>query len=268
MYRKICSTRFGSFTYFTNHATLLHKYPNIIFLGTMGINSTYLDFYQIFQYLDDTEFNIISIDMLGSGFSGKPQNKCRSAANYCQEILEVIRQFSPESDFFTVSHSFNATYLLHLMAKNRFLGKGFIGIDPTVPKAMNHHLDEFTSNLREARAANGNEVDINPALPPNLQKAARELYQSISGNPYEISELIEAPKSVELTLSDRVPSTIPTLSVLSTLNYEDYQKWGNPYFNKNSKSAEVVLNGHHFLQWLHPHLIADLILDFANNILY
>ncbi|RYL94972.1 alpha/beta hydrolase [Sporolactobacillus sp. THM7-4] len=253
----------GTFTCFSTEQ-ISKSNPTIVFFPAMGINSAYLDFYNVFNFLDEKKFNLLSVDMLGSGFSADPVYRPRTLENYSEEISKLLAQV-PGSKLFIVSHSFSAIYLLNVISQKptTFKISGFIGIDPTSSEIMIHHQNDLENNLAEAKKNRESNIemdaDINPGLPDSLISQAQDLYRRKSGNPFEINELEESIKTIKKTEKMKINSNLPTLSILSSLNYPNYVKWGNPYFNQNNSSFQVVLNGHHFLQWLHPQLIANLI---------
>lgn len=61
------------------------------------------------------------------------------------------------------------------------------------------------------------------------------------GNNYQIAEISGAKKTIEKLAHSSIEN-IPSLSILSSLNYNDYKKYDNPYFNSNPNSIEVVLS--------------------------
>lgn len=259
------TTSLGDFSCFTGNPTKTKPY--LVFLGTMGINCTYFDFYNVVKHINPHEFNVMCIDMLGAGFSSSPVNKKRNLENYTKELSTLIKHID-KTRCFLIAHSFNALYALNYMNLEPKKISGFIGIDPTAPEIMKHYKNELESNLKEAKSADKKmkNFELNPNLPSNLQKKAQALYTKLSGNSYEISELKESFKTLKQASKITVSEVVPTMSLLSTLNAAEYKKWGNPYFNDNQRSLEVVLHGHHFLQWVQPFAIAKLIESFVGSV--
>ncbi len=271
MNKNYVKTSRGVFTCFSSEEIKQNK-PTLVFFAAMGINSAYLDFYNLFTFLDESKYNLISVDMLGSGFSSDPVYHQRTLENYSKEVSELLAKVGG-SKLFIVSHSFSAVYLLNILHQKQkdFQVSGLIGIDPTAPKIMLHDTDQLNISLNEAKQSQksnqGMDTDINPWLTDPLVKKAKKIYQKKSGNFFEIDELKEAVRTLKKTQDMKIGTELPTLSILSALNYPDYIKWGNPYFNENNASIQLVLNGHHFLQWLHPQLIAGFISFFVDNLI-
>ncbi|WP_056961534.1 alpha/beta hydrolase [Fructilactobacillus florum] len=266
MLNKKMKTKNGTFNYFINE-NFDRKNPTIFFWAAMGINSSYFDYFNLFKYINTEKINLISVDQLGSGFSGYPNNNKRTLENYSTEMKEFIGCFNLKK-IFIVAHSFSGIYSLNIL--NNINVAGFIGIDPTSPKIIKKYENQIQKNLNEALESKNNnqhmDTDINPSLPSNIKSEAMVLYKNISGNEFEINELQEAHNTINKMLSSSISDKIPTLTFLSTLNLNSYKKYGNPYFNKNVNSSEIILNGHHFLQWLHPKLMATYIATFIDNI--
>lgn len=241
----------------------------------MGINSAEYDFYGLANAVSTTT-RLILVDLLGSGKSGQPKNAERSLENIQAEITGFLNDLNLDK-YYLCAHSFTAIYLLKCLSAPsiKSLIEGFVAIDPSIPAMMYSHTDDFESNLEEAEAnrkrhASGTAIempdaDINPLLPETAKKECFELYCDLSGNPSEISELHEATATAEKTKNLKLDDGIPSLSFLSTLNLPHFLEFGNPYFNANQKSAEVVLQGHHFLHWLHPDMMGRIINDFIDE---
>ncbi|MDF7665235.1 alpha/beta hydrolase [Bifidobacterium sp. ESL0745] len=241
----------------------------------MGINSAEYDFYGLANAISPTT-RLILVDLLGSGKSGQPKNAERNLENIRAEIAGFLNGLHLDR-YYLCTHSFTAIYLLKCLSvpSIRSSVTGFIAIDPSIPAMMCSHTDDFTSNLEEAEAnrkrhASGMAIampdaDINPLLPDTARKDCFELYCNLSGNPSEISELHEATATAEKTQNLKLDDDIPSLSFLSTLNLPHFLEFGNPYFNSNQKSAEVVLQGHHFLHWLHPDMMGRIINGFIDE---
>ena len=83
------------------------------------------------------------------------------------------------------------------------------------------------------------------------------------GNEFQISELLEAKKTVKTMDNIKLSEEIPSMSILSTLNISDYNNFGNPYFNRNKYSLEIVLNSHHYVHWKQLNLVVDFIINFT-----
>ena len=247
--------------------------PIVLIISAMGFSSTRFDFYNVLDCLDPNKYVGICVDLLGSGFSGAPISSGRSLDNISSEIANLIQQLNSHP-LFLMAHSLSAIYMMKLLS-NRERPQdvaGFIGIDPTAPKTITHFLDEFRRNLEEVRQLEKNksvgrllpDPEINPLLSLEASTACRDLYESLPGAQYIEDELRQAPQTVADSLGLVLPDEIPSLSILSTQNYADYAAYGNPYFNANRHSAQTVLNGHHFLQWIHPQTIAMLIGGFVD----
>ncbi|UQS82808.1 hypothetical protein MOO45_03970 [Bombilactobacillus folatiphilus] len=106
------------------------------------------------------------------------------------------------------------------------------------------------------------DADINPLLPADLATRCQKLYTDLSGSTTEIAELKAAPQTLESMKNLQLPDEISALSFISSLNAAGYEQYGNPYFNQNPYSIQIKLNGHHFLHWLHPKLMAQFIANY------
>lgn len=265
-------TTYGTFHCVSNYH-FKQKKPTVIFFTCMGINSAYYDYYNLTNALKN-DINYLSIDLLGAGNSGLP-NSIRTLENITKEISECINSFS-FNEVYICCHSFTALYLLNALNSNLIKSKilGFIGIDPSSTKAMLNSKDVFSQNLDEAlnnkkKKENFENIqypdaDVNPLLSETMYKDCFALYCSLSGSESEISELNMAINNIKNMSGIALPQDIPSLSFISTLNSKDYANFGNPYFNSNTKSLEITMNGHHFLHWIHPIMMAKIINQFIH----
>lgn len=270
-------TNFGEF-YFREHKGARKDY-SVIFLSGLGVNSAYYDFYNLLNELaSQTSFNLISVDLLGSGLSGIPNNANRSLEVISNEINTFVNHLACKKVIFCC-HSYSSLYVLNLIchSENFFMNytiEGFIGIDPTASSVMQHFMDDFDYLLKEATKVKEEKEqgivfkidnsDINPLLPDNEFKNCQTLYSRLMGNNYQIAEISGAKKTIEKLAHSSIEN-IPSLSILSSLNYNDYKKYGNPYFNSNPNSIEVVLNSHHYVHWKHLKKVTSIIMMFLNQ---
>lgn len=256
----IVNTKYGDFI--TYQSIKNKKYPTILFLSAMGINSSFFDYYYIYKYLEKENVNIISTDILGCGISFCPYKKERTLENISNELKSFIYTID-FSDFYLMAHSFTSMYVMNIY--NQTSVSGLIFIDPTIPESIIYNKNSIKQSINEAynnkKNYDGMDADVNPKLPNNLKRIAEKFYKNYSGNECEISELKESLNTSEKMLNKRI-SGIKTLSFLSTMNYQIYRKMGNPYFNDNKSSVTMVLNGHHFLQWIYPKFISQQIYYF------
>lgn len=255
-------TSLGTFNVFERIVD--NEVATIICFPAMGINNAYFDNYYLYESLNDYDFNIISVDMLGQGYSSNPLNTDRNLENISQEIKEVINNISADNRIL-LFHSFTSMYLLNVIDDVDLAGAIFI--DPTIPSVIFNNPDDINQMINDAKNPEEVEADVNPLLPENLKNKASELYNMKSGDDFEINELENATDTSEKLLNSTIDDKMPVLNILSTLNIELYKKNGNPYFNKNRNSIEMVLNGHHFIQWQHPEYIASAINMFITRII-
>ncbi|WEV54329.1 alpha/beta hydrolase [Leuconostocaceae bacterium ESL0723] len=244
--------------------------PTFVFLSGMGIGAAYYDFYRLTEELSD--YHLVLVDLLGHGLNIQGQAFTeRNATNIQAELAEVLKNYAGENTA-VVAHSFMGVYLNLLLQNNRPKLGGLVFIDPTVPAALLNQPAAIQSGLTEAQAAQKlhrqgqplprPDADLDPALPEGLAQAAQELYLSTSGSALEINELENALATARLAQDLTIPANYPTLNFMSSLNHRDYLNFGNPYFNEQERSAAVLLNGHHFLHWLHPRFMAASITNF------
>lgn len=267
-------TDYGDFHVVRNYH-FEQKKPTIIFFTSMGINSSYYDYYNLVNSIK-SNINYLLIDLLGAGESSLPNNPTRTIENISQEVSECINSFALD-EIYICCHSFTAMYLLNAISSRLIKSQilGFIGIDPSSADTMLNSKDVFSQNLDEAlnnkkkkeelQEIKYPDADVNPLLSQEMYDKCFSLYCSLSGSNSEISELNMAIANSKKMRGVKLPKDIPSLSFISTLNARDYEKFGNPYFNLNNKSFEIKMNGHHFLHWIHPVLMGKLIYQFTNN---
>lgn len=276
MRREVVLTETGKFSILQSN-TLDNDKDTIIFFPCMGINCAEYDYDGVIDYLEHKgKYNLIAVDLLGFGYSGVPIKKERTCENISREIVSLLNKLNLQK-YYLCCHSFSAIYILNCICENILpVGmKGFIGIDPTAPTIMSNYLDELHSNYLEAKATAENRLNgqtriypreyLNPLLSEEKKDAAVALYTDIEGNEFELSELKNAIETVEFAKELKMGPNTPTLNILSTMNYPAYQKYGNPYDTDHSKSMSLKLNGHHFLHWLFPNIIGDIIDIFCKN---
>ena len=252
----------------------------IVFLSGMGINSAYYDFYNLVRMLPKKKVKLITLDLLGEGLSGYPKREKRNLETISSEINTFVNNISCKKVLFCC-HSFSALYILYLLNNRKeFLMNyeivGFIGIDPTGPSVMKHFMNEFDCLLEEAldvqqKKKQGltfeiGDDDINPLLPPNEFQKCKVIYSNLMGNKWQIATISKAKQTI-MKLLDESVIDIPTLCILSSLNSEDYKKYGNQYFNNNRMSMEITLNSHQYVHWKQLNNVASIIGVFLNQII-
>ena len=269
-------TEFGTFNFY-QYIESSKENLTLIFLSGIGINSSYYDFFNVIEELKSkTTLNLVTLDILGSGLSDKPINKARTLDNITTEINCFLNTLDCRNIVF-VCHSFSAVYILNLINsrsyRKKYNVKGFIGIDPTSSHMMLHYASDFDYSLdevlriKEKRKEKDyfeiDKTDINPHLEKNLFDECKNCYSNLVGNEFQISELLEAKKTVKTMDNIKLSEEIPSMSILSTLNISDYNNFGNPYFNRNKFSLEIVLNSHHYVHWKQLNLVVDFIINFT-----
>lgn len=175
--------------------------------------------------------------------------------------------------YIIVAHSFTALNWIPLLNEaNKHRISGFVGLDPTTPAVMKKYPDELPSLLKEQQeAAVAKQKKMTPEVaefPPHLTAKSKAAFiahvQHHLGSPELIWQMQAAPKTVAALAKSQVANQLPTLSILSSLNYPSYCQLGNPYFTTHPNSQQLVLVGHHFIHWLHPHVIANQIIQFIS----
>lgn len=127
----------------------------------MGINSSYYDFYNIYQGLSE-QFNCIMVDLLGSGSSEQPLNFERTLENVSEEFIDFINHLGLNS-IYICCHSFSGIYILNSINSGQINPKinGLIGIDPSSSVIMKEYLSELSSNYDEAMNSKSAVVKLN-----------------------------------------------------------------------------------------------------------
>lgn len=271
---KNMATFYGTFAY-EEYNTLKSNAPTLVFLTSLGPNNSYYDYYDLFEQLKSAnQYNLISLDLLGRGFSSDSKEKSRSIENISKEILAFIDALDYNNIIFCC-HSFSALYILNIVENKNIPTpdkiKAFIGIDPTSADIMEVYKNELVELAKEAKEGLGqtisvDERDINPLLSPNKKIECKEMYAKLISSGSSLLETEEASNSIHEMKGVRL-TTLPSLSILSSLNLNDYKKFGNPYFNSNSNSMECVINSHHYIHWTQPTYVCGLIKLFTKNVM-
>ncbi len=271
MQRKNVDTKYGRFSCYVSDVIEKGR-ATILFITCQGVSCAYHDFYHLINNIEDC--NVVTIDLLGQGYSDSPIQKNRDLNTITDEMAEIINYYSDDNTYICV-HSYSAIYVQNCIIEGKIKVKGMVGIDPTTSSIMLKYIEELDCNLKEVenihhQKENGElpeqlEATFDENLPKELQMEAIECYRNNSGSIEEMSELRNARETLIRTQGQEMPSTIPTLSILSSMNYPDYCEMGNPYFNEHKNSIQMVLNGHHFIHWIHPERIADEIKSFIKH---
>lgn len=263
------TTPFGTFA--ISQSNTQNK-TGILFFSGLGINSAYYDFYNVVTSLKKTNINLITIDLLDAGFSSSALVENRSLEQIATEILYVVTHLDLDKVIFCC-HSYSAIYLLNLIENTDISSNvdilGFIGIDPTSASTMIHYMSDFEAMLDKLNGGYSiSDSDINPNLSSKLFTQCKNLYLKHTNNRNLINEISQASTTITKMKNYKLDEAIPSLSILSTLNSQDYQKYGNPYNNSNPLSKQIILKSHHYIHWQQLDKVCSLIKKFISDIYY
>ncbi|MCM3359458.1 MAG: alpha/beta hydrolase [Psychrobacillus sp.] len=255
----------------------------IVLLTGLGTAAPALDFEPLVKELS-VDNRVIVVEPFGYGWSEKTDKK-RSVENITEEIRTAILQLDIQEPYILMPHSISGVYSMFYANKYPEEIKAIIGIDPTLPQALEYFEEDAPSMPKAlsiiapsglARLAMYITPDSflpiageNTYSKENLKMT--KLISSWSGyNRNVINETNLIQENMELTKKLTFPPDLPVMIFTSDTEKTNEDGKSNITFYeaqlKNSTLSKLVpLEGHHYLHWTQSETMSDEVRGFIKR---
>ncbi|WP_156178116.1 alpha/beta fold hydrolase [Bacillus sp. SA1-12] len=256
----------------------------IVLLSGAGTAAPALDYEPLMNVMAKNN-RIVVVELFGYGWSDIT-NKERTVENIVEEIRGALKKANIEGPYILMPHSVSGIYSMYYANKYPDEIKAIIGIDCTLPQAVNYFnetaptMPSYFSALVPtgiARLA----VYLNPEdYLPNAEKGTfsedhLKMTKSISawnlGNKNIVAEVNEMNQNIAKTMDMSFPSEIPVL--IFTVKDDKVTKDGKTMVSFYQTQIShlptnklVVLEGNHYLHWSRYKEISEIVNEFIDTI--
>ncbi|WP_338448667.1 alpha/beta hydrolase [Niallia oryzisoli] len=255
----------------------------ILLMSGLGTAAPVLDFEPLINELAKNN-RVAVVEAFGYGWSDAT-NKERTVENIVGEIRSVLNQSNIEGPFILMPHSISGLYSMYYANKYPSEVKAVIGIDPTLPKALEyfHEAAPLMPNYWSYVAPTGIARLAVYLMADNFLPIAEEgtyseenldMTKAISAwkgnNRNVVQEGNEIKQNIEKTVHMSFPSNMPVLFFTTKEDKVNEEGKSNVTFYQtqltNHPSSEVViLKGHHYLHWTQAKTISNHVNDFTTT---
>jgi len=249
-------------------------------LGTAG---PALDFEPLVNELSKDN-KVVVLEPFGYGWSDIT-NKKRTVENSVSEMREALQKLDIKGPYILMPHSVSGVYSMYYANKYPDEVKAIIGIDPTLPKALDYFKEEAPNipSLMSVLAPSGLArlallTSANQYLPlaeegtytaKNLKMT--KVISSWKGyNKNVIDEAKELNNKINKTVDMSFPSKMPVMIFTRKVDKEPKEGKSNIKFYQNqlshvSSQKLIVLQGHHYLHWTKYREMSEYVNDFIDT---
>ncbi|MCM1499081.1 MAG: alpha/beta hydrolase [Clostridium sp.] len=244
--------------------------PTIILLPGWGSASPVLEFLPLAKALAEN-FCVITIEPFGYGLSD--ENSVQRDISIIVEELHECTQKLGCKEYYLMAHSISGLYSLYWTNKYPQEVKGFIGIDPSVPKQSDHEpfpvsvetLNKLTAYLQQVKNIFGITrlksirkpqkaiyADDSYVYTKEELSVFRILSMDFVNNKTVMNELDCMEANLEVVREMKFPKDIPVLQFVSGDNCELMKAWEQLHrevITETDKSEVLRLDGGHYLHY-------------------
>ncbi|MGG1367817.1 alpha/beta hydrolase [Priestia megaterium] len=239
----------------------------IVLLSGLGTTAPALDFEPLVNELSKDN-KVVVVEPFGYGWSDIT-NKKRTVENSVSEMREALQKSNIKGPYILMPHSVSGVYSMYYANKYPDEVKAVIGIDPTLPKALDYFKEEAPNipSLMSVLAPSGLARLALLTSPNQYLPLAEEgtyttknlkMTKAISSwkgyNKNVIDEAKELNNNINKTVDMSFPSKTPVMIFARKVNKEPKEGKSNITFYQNqlshvSSQKLVVLQGHHYLRF-------------------
>lgn len=255
----------------------------IVLLSGLGTAAPVLDFEPLINELALTN-KVVVVEPFGYGWSDLT-TKERTVENIVEELRIALQKSNIEGPYILMPHSLSGIYSMYFADKYPSEVKAVIGIDPTLPQALEYFGESAPAipNMFRFAAPSGlARLMVSLNSENFLPIAEKGIYTE---NNLKITEAISAWKGYNKNIVDEAneiqnnmdkakhmtfPKNMPVL--LFTKAEEQVNEEGKSYvtfyrtqLNDNSPSQIVTLKGHHYLHWTRYKEMSEQVNNFTNT---
>lgn len=239
----------------------------IVLLSGLGTAAPALDFEPLINEMAK-ENKVVTVEPFGYGWS-EITDRERTVENIVEEIRYTLKKSDIEAPYILMPHSISGIYSMYFATTYPEEVKAVIGIDPTLPQAL-EYFDEPSPEMPEylrylaptgiARFA----LTINPdsflpiADDGTYSEENLKMTKAISSwkgyNKNVVAEANEINNNMDKTANMTFPSDMPVLFFTTKEDKVTEDGKNNVTFYEtqltNSPASKIVtLQGHHYLHW-------------------
>lgn len=254
----------------------------MVLLSGLGTAAPALDFEPLINELAINN-KVVVVEPFGYGWSSLT-NKERTVENIVEELRTALHQASIEGPYILMPHSISGIYSMYYANKYPEEVKAVIGIDPTLPQALQYFGESaptmpqymgYISLTGVSRLA----TYINPKnyLPIAEEGTYSEdnltMTRAISAwkgyNKNVIDEINEIKNNVDKTAPLKFPRALPVLFFTTKedrVNQDGKSKTAfyQTQLTKSSASKIIALEGQHYLHWTRSKEISQQVQEFTD----
>lgn len=259
----------------------------IILLSGLGTTAPALDFEPLINEMSKNN-KVVVVESFGYGWSDIT-NKERTVENIVEEIRISLKKSDIQGPYILMPHSISGIYSMYFANKYPEEVKAVIGIDPTLPQALEYFgetaptMPKYLSYLAPtgiARIA----LYISPEsfLPiadvGTYSEENLTMTKAISAwrgyNKNVVTEANEIKDNIDKTVDMNFPSNMPVLFFTPkeeklTVDGKNKETFYETQLTNHQTSKVVTLQGHHYLHWTRDQEISkevnEFIQAFAND---
>ncbi|WP_224771454.1 alpha/beta fold hydrolase [Metabacillus idriensis] len=252
----------------------------IVLLSGLGTAAPVLDFEPLINEMAKNN-KIVVVEPFGYGWSDLT-NKKRTVENIVEELRTALKNANIEGPYILMPHSVSGIYTMYYANKYPDEIKGIIGIDLTLPKALEYFNESaqafpkymsFAARTGIARLA----LFINPndflpiAHAGTYSEENLKMTKTISAwksyNQNVVNEANELKNNIKKTNDMSFPATIPVMIFTPDKKEANEKGRSNKTFYQTqlrnvAENKLVILEGHHYLHWTRYKEISDYVNEF------
>lgn len=254
----------------------------IVLLSGLGTTAPVLDFEPLVSELAK-ENKVVVVEAFGYGWS-EITDKERTVENIVGEIRTALQLANIKGPYILMPHSISGIYCMYYANTYPEEVKAIIGIDPTLPKALEYFNESAPSMPRIfsylaptgiARLAiylnSDNYLPI--AKEGTYSKENLRMIKAISSwkgyNRNVVNEANEIKENVMKTAAMTFPSDKPVMIFTTKEKSNKEDKTNVTFYREQLKNVSasklIVLEGHHYLHWTRSKEISETVNDFIKE---
>lgn len=255
----------------------------IILLPGLGTSAPVMDFEPLMNELSKSN-RVVVVEPFGYGWSEKT-DKDRTVENVVEEVRAALKKANIDGPYILMPHSIGGIYSTYYANTYPEEVKAIVGIDPTLPAAVDYFdvlvptMPGFLRAVAPSGIARimvaGNEEDFLPLAEEGTYSAENlELTKTLTvWNGYNkniIMEANEISNNIAKTINMSFPSDIPVMIFTpkdekvnpagkSTMTFYEEQ------LENVAKNKIVPLEGHHYLHWTNAVEMSEHVGEFIGG---
>lgn len=255
----------------------------IVLLSGLGTVAPALDFEPLINEMAKNN-KVVVVESFGYGWSDIT-NKERTVENIVEEIRLALQKANIDSPYILMPHSISGIYSMYYANKYPEEVKAIIGIDPTLPKALDYFKESvpampnymsFVAPTGIARVATYIMpddflplADAGTYSDENL-KRVKSLSAGKISNKNIVDETNELNDTIAKTIDMSFPSDIPVLIFTKEIEKVNEDGKSNVTFYQTQLSNVtsnklVTLEGHHYLHWTRYKEMSKYVNEFTET---